>query len=111
MRTIYATVIALVLTTASSAAYVYLAFTSGCAGDLKGGSLGNPHEALRIQGLSLAPMLIALLTITAMPFVAMQTTMLKRTLVSIALFLLGFAALQAGGIYAEIKGVQQCFKQ
>ena len=111
MRTSYATVIALVLATASSAAYVYLAFKSGCAGDLKGGSLGDPQEALRIQGLSLAPMLIALLTITAVPFVAMQATMLKRSLLSIAFFLLSFAALEVGGIYAESEGVQQCFKQ
>jgi hypothetical protein len=111
MRTRYATVIALVLTAASSAAYVYLAFRSGCAGDLKGGSLGDPQEALRIQGLSLAPMLIAALTITALPFVAMQTTMLKRSLLSIAVFLLSFAALEVGGIYAESEGVRQCLKQ
>jgi hypothetical protein len=111
MRTSHATVIALVLATASSVAYVYLAFRAGCAGDLKGGSLGDPHEALRIQGLSLAPMLIALLTITAIPFISMQTTPLKRTIASIALFLLGFAALEAGGIYAEFKGVQQCFSE
>jgi hypothetical protein len=110
MRISYATVIALVLATASSAAYVYLSFKAGCAGDLKGGSLGDPQEALRIQGQSLAPMFIFLLAITVLPFISLQTTMLKRTIAAIALFLVGFASLQAGGIYAEIQGVQQCFK-
>jgi len=111
MRKSSATFIALALAAAASGAYLYLAFRSGCVGDLKGGSLGNPKEALRIQGLSLAPMLIAVLTMAAIPFISMQSTTLKRTIASIALFLLGFAALEAGGIYAEIEGVQNCFKQ
>lgn len=92
----------------ASAAYLYFAYQAGCAGDLKGGTLGNPQQALRYEGLATGPLFLALLCFAALPIVAPFGGMTKRTLASAALFLVALVALVLGGIQVEIMGVQQC---
>jgi|SRR5690606_35409047 len=93
----------------ASAAYLYFAYQAGCAGDLKGGTLGDPQEALRYEGLSTGPLFFALFCFAASPLVAPFGGIAKRVLASAALFLVALVALIFGGIQVEIMGVQQCF--
>jgi hypothetical protein len=98
----------LIVAMLATIAYLYFAYQAGCAGDLKGGTLGNPHQALRYEGLSTGPMFLALLCFTASPIVAPFGGFAKRALAAGVLFLVALAALILGGIQVEIIGVQQC---
>lgn len=93
----------------ASAAYLYFAYQAGCAGDLKGGTLGDPQQALHYEGLSTGPLLLALLCFAALPIFASFKGAAKRALASTAIFLIAFVALILGGIQVEVTGVQQCF--
>jgi hypothetical protein len=93
----------------ASAAYLYFTYKAGCAGDLKGGTLGDQQQALRYEGLSTGPLFVALLCFVASPLVAPFGGLAKRTLASAALFLIALVALILGGTQVEIVGVQQCF--
>ncbi|KAF0843141.1 hypothetical protein FNL37_0559 [Methylovorus glucosotrophus] len=43
----------------SAAATLFIMFKAGCAGDTKGGSLGNPARAVELEELALFPLLIS----------------------------------------------------
>jgi len=93
----------------ASVAYLYFAYQAGCAGDLKGGTLGDPQQALRYEGLSTSSLFFALFCFAASPLVAPVGGIAKRVLASAALFLVALVVLLLGGIQVEIMGVQQCF--
>ncbi|WP_148665139.1 hypothetical protein [Diaphorobacter nitroreducens] len=93
----------------ASAASLYFAYQAGCAGDLKGGTLGDPQQALHYEGLSTESMLLTLFCFAALPILAPFKGTAKRALASTAIFLIALVVLILGGIQAEITGVQQCF--
>jgi hypothetical protein len=93
----------------SSATCLYFSYLAGCAGDLKGGTLGDPQQALHYEGLSTGPLFLALLCFTALPIFAPFKGIAKRALASTAIFFATAVALILGGIQAAVMGVQQCF--
>jgi hypothetical protein len=99
----------LFMATLASTAYLCFAYQAGCAGDLKGGALGDPHQALRYESLATGPMFIALLCWSALPCFSLRGGMGLRSIVSIAVFLAALVMLIFGGMQFETMGVQQCF--
>jgi len=93
----------------ATVAYGYLCYQAGCAGDTKGGSLGNIQEALQLEGLSIAPLFLALASLSALPIATLHGSLAKRSIASAVIFVISLAGLILLGIQAEIVGVQQCF--
>jgi hypothetical protein len=88
---------------------IALSFWAGCTGDLKGGALGDPTGALRLQGFAA----MAALTATASLVGSAATLKTKNTTMKTALAAL--AVLCTGTVWftvgweAETQGVMQCF--
>jgi hypothetical protein len=93
---------------ACAAASLYFMYSAGCAGDLKGGSLGNLPLALKTEsmGILLAWVGIALATLAA---AARRGLVLQQRIARVlAVLFLGAVALTIMGIQLEFWGVQHC---
>lgn len=87
---------------------VAMAFWSGCIADLKGGSWGNPHEALRIESLGLPLDLLAVLfTCLALALRPGKMTEAKVAIMFTSALLAVFA-FWAISIQVQIWGTQLC---
>jgi hypothetical protein len=82
-------------------------FRAGCAGDVKTGSLGDPRQALQLEGYGLIAALVSTALSTA-EFVLTSKTV-HRTSYAIAFALFSLVCWWIVGIQVEIQGVQSCF--
>jgi len=85
-------------------------YQAGCAGDLKGGSLGDPNLALRIEGkgVVLGWLSVLLLSIIIGTLPRLQPG-LRIAGVAVAV-VIGFITITITGIQFEVWGVQSCFQ-
>ena len=95
----------------ASALCLYLSFQAGCAGDTKGGSLGDVQAALRLEWHSLAALLVAIACFGCVPFAGLKIRLLLRVAVSVAVVVMSLGILVLLSIQLEIYGVQRCFSQ
>ncbi len=100
---------AVLFTFVNLVASLWLSYLAGCAGDTKGGALGDPVRALELEGQSLLPSLLSLFSGTALLFIFSRGTAAKRTAVAIAFFVFSGAALFYLGIQFEVWGIKSCF--
>ena len=88
---------------------IALSFRAGCTGDLKGGALGDPIEALRLQGFAALAALASTFALVGAAS-ALQSRG-PRTKITLALAAVLVTALVwfIVGWEAELQGVRQCF--
>lgn len=83
-------------------------FEAGCTGDIKGGSVGNIPEALRIESSAVSfawgGTFLAAMIAAAVP----RISTLHRVLGAGAITLLGLASTAYFGLSAEVRGTQTC---
>jgi hypothetical protein len=91
------------------AACLWLLFAAGCAGDAKGGALGNPARALQLESYAFITFVVALLAGTSIPFVYPRGSAAVRTALAVVFFALALVIWVVVGIQIEIQGVQSCF--
>jgi hypothetical protein len=97
------------LSLASLALSFWLLFRAGCAGDLKGGALGDPKRALELEYAALPCFFLGVVAgITCIALVRQLPVRQRIGLVGGAL-LIGVPALWLLGIQFEVWGVQYCF--
>jgi hypothetical protein len=88
---------------------LFVMFQAGCAGDSKGGSLGNPIRALELEGLATLPFIVGLFCgACAIAFAPILSPSLRVTYSLLFLLVCGIC-LWLLGIQFEIWGVQSCF--
>lgn len=89
--------------------FIYFIVQSGCAGDLKAGSLGDPMEALRLESLAFGFLGAGVLTGTvAVAFVPYQTRT-QRGISAGAFFVVSVVALWVVAFLLQGQAVQRCF--
>jgi len=91
----------------SAAAALFVMFKAGCAGDVKGGSLGNPVRALELEGVGLVPLLIS--AVSGGAAVGLMSRSSYRVVYGVGFALAALICLWLAGIQFEIWGVQSCF--
>jgi hypothetical protein len=101
-------VIALI-TLAALAADLYFMHAAGCAGDLKGGAVGNPQAALALEGRSLGFMLLFLFGSAFLGYAYGRSSVGLRVVRATGTLVIAFAATLYLGIQAEVTGVQECW--
>lgn len=84
-------------------------YQAGCAGDLKGGALGDLPRALEIEdtGIVLGWLGIALATVAVAS--GSGLVLQQRIAGAVAALFLGFVGFTILGIQFEVWGVQHCF--
>ena len=97
------------LAVASIAAAFVLVFKAGCAGDLKGGSSGDPLLALHLEGLALLPFLLGLAASTFVAWSVAGSGWARRSTLALTWFLFGGALLWLLGLRVQEWGTQACF--
>lgn len=91
-----------------AATALFVMFKAGCAGDPKGGSLGNPVGALELEGIGLLPLLLSAASGGAA--IGLASWSIHRIAQGVAFALLIFIGLWLAGMQFEVWGVQSCFK-
>jgi hypothetical protein len=104
-----ATTTLLALGTALLVAGIALSFKAGCTGDLKGGALGNPIEALRLQGFAAMAALASTIAFMCAASTLRTRSPSTRLKLAIAAVLITSLVWFTVGWEAEIQGVRQCF--
>lgn len=103
----------LVLLTAMAMAGIataqWLWFRAGCVGDTKGGSLGDPVQALQIETQAAIVQMLALLVATAAITIFARRWPGGPALYGGAFFVVGIVCLWFVGIEVETMGVRACF--
>ncbi|WP_349280902.1 hypothetical protein [Polaromonas hydrogenivorans] len=89
--------------------YLRLSYLAGCAGDLKGGALGDPIRALELEGYSLAPYLVAVFCVFLFAHLCGRHKTTARIAISTAFCVTLGTCLWIAGIYLEGYGVESCF--
>ncbi|MEQ1663072.1 MAG: hypothetical protein ABL877_10310 [Thiobacillus sp.] len=87
--------------------YLFIMFKAGCAGDAKGGSLGDPTRALQLEGYSFYPLLLSAGTGGAA--IGMISKSIHRVAQGVAFATFALSCLWIAGMQLEIWGVQSCF--
>lgn len=87
---------------------LFIMFKAGCAGDLKGGSLGDPVRVLQLEGYSLFPLLLS--AVTGGAAISMMSKSVHRVAQGVAFATFTLPCLWLAGMQLEIWGVQSCFK-
>lgn len=93
---------------ASIVGYLYLAYLAGCAGDTKGGALGDPVRALVLEGYSVGPFLVAVVSTAIAVFSFMRGTVGFRMGVSVGSVFFSAVGLWFAGMQIEWEGVRSC---
>lgn len=107
MRTLKPLLVTIVLM-ASIADYLYLGYLAGCAGDTKGGALGDPVRALVLEGYSLGPLLLAVASTGLAVFSFMHGPVGLRMSISVASVLFSAVVLWFAGVLIEWEGAKSC---
>jgi|SRR5215467_2541024 len=97
-----------VLSLVSLAISFWLLFRSGCAGDLKTGSLGDPHLALELEKAALPFFVFGLICPLALIALLRHLSVQRRIAIAAAIVLLGVPVLWLVGVQFEVWGVQHC---
>jgi hypothetical protein len=84
-------------------------FKAGCAGDLKGGSLGDLEQAMDHEGGGVFIGWLGLLLASAATASTPKFDLVQRVGCAIAVGVVGLVALTVVGIQFEVWGVQSCF--
>jgi len=92
----------------SAAVALFILFKVGCAGDLKGGSLGDPIRALELEGVGLFPLLVSAASCGATFGLVSQS--IHRVAHGVGFALLALICLWFAGMELEIWGIQSCFQ-
>jgi hypothetical protein len=85
-------------------------FHAGCVGDTKSGALGDPIAAIRIEGYSILLGMFGCIVLAGSASMLAGASISKRIISAIGVFMLCFIVLAAGGIEAEVLGVQHCHR-
>jgi len=85
---------------------LFIMFKAGCAGDPKGGSLGDPIRALQLEGYSFFPLLLS--AVTGGAAIGMMSKSIHRVAQGVAFAMLALFCLWIAGMQLEIWGVQSC---
>jgi hypothetical protein len=86
---------------------LFAMFQAGCAGDLKGGSLGDPKRALELEGISLFPLLLS--AVSGGAAIGLTSQSVNRVAHGVAFAILTLICLWLAGMQFETWGVQSCF--
>ncbi|MDP1928781.1 MAG: hypothetical protein Q8K62_09765 [Thiobacillus sp.] len=86
---------------------LFVMFKAGCAGDLKGGSLGDPVRALQLEGFSLFPLLFSAASNGSA--IGLMSKSIHRVAQGLAFAIFVLFCLWMAGMQAETWGVQSCF--
>jgi hypothetical protein len=86
---------------------LFVMFKAGCAGDLKGGALGDPIRALQYERYSVFSLIVSAASGGAT--VALMSKSTHRIAHSLAFATATLICLWLAGIQFEIWGVQSCF--
>ena len=93
---------------AAGAAFTfYILFRAGCAGDTKGGSLGDPVRALQLESYSLLPFIFS--AVSGGAAVGLMSKSIHRVAQGGAFATLILFCLWLAGMQFETWGVQSCF--
>jgi hypothetical protein len=87
---------------------LFFMFKAGCAGDPKGGSLGDPIRALQLESFSLFPLLIS--AVTGGAAISLISRSIHRVAQGVAFATFTLFCLWLAGMQFEIWGVQSCFQ-
>lgn len=85
----------------------FVMFKAGCAGDPKGGLLGDPVRALQWESYGLLPLLFSAASSGAA--IGLMSTSIHRIAHGLAFAMFIFFCLWLAGMQFEIGGVQSCF--
>ena len=91
----------------SAALSLFVMLKAGCAGDPKGGSLGDPIRALQLESVALLPLLLS--AVSGGAAVGLISQSINRVAHGVAFALLALICLWLAGMEIEIWGVQSCF--
>ena len=92
----------------SVALALFVMFQAGCAGDPKGGSLGDPIRALELESVGLLPLLVSAASGGAALGLASQS--IHRIAHGAGFTLFTLICLWFAGMQFETWGVQSCFQ-
>ena len=87
---------------------LFVMFKAGCAGDLKGGSLGNPVRALELEGVGFIFLLLSAASGGAA--IGLGSQSIYRVAHGVGFALLALICLWFAATKFEIWGVQSCFQ-
>ncbi|NOS81906.1 MAG: hypothetical protein E8D46_17045 [Nitrospira sp.] len=85
----------------------FIMFKAGCAGDSKGGSLGNPVRALQLESYGLLPLLLSAASGGAA--IGFMSKSVHRVAHGLGVALLMLFCLWLAAMQFEMRGIQSCF--
>ena len=87
----------------------WLLFKAGCAGDTKGGSLGDPLVALSLENAAFPFFLLAIVATVSLIAWLTPGSVWYRVAAIIACVLVGVPALWLTGLQVEVWGLRHCY--
>ena len=99
----------LTLVVLGTGACAILAFTSGCAGDLKTGAVGSSQRALELESLSLIPGALGLGAGALFVWFRSAATPTRRFTNALGFALLGMVVLWLAGMQLQLWGTRECW--
>lgn len=91
----------------SAALLLFIMFKAGCAGDSKGGSLGDPVRALQLESFGLLPLFLSAASGGAA--IGLMSKSIHRVAHGLGFALFMLFCLWLASMQFEIEGVQSCF--
>jgi hypothetical protein len=88
-----------------------LAFHAGCVGDTKGGSLGDPVAALRVESIGIGLLCFGCALLAASASTSPDVSVSKRIAAAAGIFLVAFVVGEFCTFQGEIWGVQYCYRR
>jgi hypothetical protein len=88
---------------------LFFMYRAGCAGDLKGGALGDPLKALAIESNGVALGWLAAVLLAAVASTLPWSHTIHRVTAVIFALVVGWGVMTISGIHFETQGVQSCF--
>ncbi len=82
-------------------------FKAGCAGDLKGGSLGDPIRALQLEDFGLFPFLLS--AVSGGTAIGLLSRSIHRVAQGLTVAIFTLFCLWLAGMQFEMWDVQSCF--
>ena len=86
----------------------WLMYQSGCAGDLKTGTSGDPIEALRIESMAMQVMFVAMILYAMAYFMKSKESILLRIIGALGIMVIVFVISFIPGVYFQGIGVASC---
>lgn len=89
--------------------FLYFIIQSGCAGDLKGGSQGDPIEALRLEGVAFAFLAAGILIGSVAAALIPYQALTQRVISAVAFFGVAGITLWFVAFFIQEEAVRHCF--